>query len=152
MRAALLLAAGLAATATAAEAAAWNFAFNQGIAEYSAGSFAEGGSSVALSCAESGVAPGSVSVSVRRAGFTPAKAEPVTFRVGTREVRMFTDAGGSVSYGSVAVAPRFRALWQMLGTGRGTLTVKYGPGAPMSFPLTGAAKLFGPVPCPKQLS
>lgn len=64
---------------------------------------------------------------------------------------MFTDSDGFVSYGSVAIAPRFRALWQMLRAG-GSVQVKYGPGAPMSFPLGGAAKLLGPVPCPKQLS
>ena len=132
-----------------AHAAGWTFAFNQGVAEYSVGSFAANGSSVSLSCSEGGVAPGSVDVHVRRAGFTPAKGEPVTFTVGKRQVTMFTNADGMVSYGSVAVAPRFRALWQMLRAG-GSMTVKFGPDAPLSFPLSGAAKLLGPVPCPKQ--
>ena len=139
------------AAAPAAHAADWNFAFNQGVAEYSVGSLADGGSSVALSCSEGGVTPGSVGVQVRRAGFTPAANQPVTFIVGRQQVAMFTDADGFVSYGSVAAAPRFRALWQMLRSGK-ALTVKYGPGAPLSFPLAGAAKLLGPVPCPKQLS
>lgn len=139
------------AAAPATPAADWNFAFNQGVAEYSVGSFAEGGSSVALSCSEGGVAPGSVGVQVRRAGFKPVRAEPVTFTVGKRQVQMFTDADGFVGYGSVAAAPRFRTLWQMLRSGK-ALTVNYGPGAPMSFTLAGAAKLLGPVPCPKQLS
>ena len=135
-----------------ASAAAWNFAFNQGVAEYSVGSFAPNGSSVSLSCSEGGVAPGSVGVQVRRAGFTPAAGEPVTFTVGKRQVAMATDAGGFVNYASVAAAPRFRMLWQMIRTGAGAMTVKYGGGAPLSFPLGGAAKLLGPVPCPKQLA
>lgn len=150
IRAAIAMAA-TASLAGPAAAAGWNFGFNQGVAEYSVGSFADDGDSVSLSCSEGGVTPGSVGVQVRRAGFTPGKAEPVTFTVGNRRVQMFTDAGGFVSYGSVAAAPRFRTLWQMLRSGR-SLTVRYGPGAPLTFPLAGAAKLLGPVPCPKQLS
>lgn len=134
-----------------AQATGWNMAFNQGVAEYSAGSFAPGGSSVSLSCAEGGIAPGSVEVRVRRANFNPKMREPVIFTVGKRQLTMFTDADGAVGYSSVAAAPRFRTLWQMLRTGR-MVKIGFGPGAPLSFSLAGAARQLGPVPCLKQLA
>ena len=126
-------------------------AFNQGIAEYSVGSFASGGSSLALSCDESGAAPDAVEVHIRRANFKPKMHEPVIFTVGKQQLTMYADADGTVAYRSAAVAPRFRALWQMLRTGH-SVRIRFGPGEPLSFPLAGAAKLLGPVPCPKQLA
>jgi len=149
--AAMLIFAYAPLASSAADAGGWNFAFNQGIAEYRVGSFTPGGSSLSLSCAEGGVAPGTVEVRVRRAHFKLQSREPVVFSVGKQQVPMFTDADGAVRYSGLEVAPRFKALWRLLRTGS-TVHVKFGPGAPLSFPLTGAAKLLGPVPCPKQLA
>lgn len=134
-----------------AAASAWNFNFNQGIAEYAVGDFTPGHSHLALYCAESGMKPGQVSVILSRAGFTPAAPTPATFTTGGGSVTLNLDAKGEISYASVAAAPRFRELWRLLSTGK-SLTIAYGPGAPLSFPLTGAGKLLTSKVCPKQLA
>lgn len=143
------LAVALPLPAVAADSA-WHFNFQQGIAEYAVGSFAEGGSNLALYCTEAGVRPGSVSVTLHRAGFTPAAGTAATFTTERGRVTLFVDREGSVAYPSLAVAPRFRALWQLLATSR-TLRVSYGPGRPMVFPLRGAGALLGRTVCPRQL-
>ena len=144
----------LAATASAGRAGAeekeWSFAFGQGVGEYAVGSFAEGSSHLALSCAEAGLNPGSASVSLARAGFTPRGPTPATFTTDKGTVTLTLGADGTADFPSAA-APQFAALWRLLANGR-ALRVSFGPGAPMPLPLTGAATLLGPTVCPKQLA
>lgn len=144
-----------AATATAAGASAaengWSSAFGQGVAEYAVGSFGKGGSHLALSCAEAGSRPGSASVSLVRAGFTPQSPTPATFTTDTGEVTLILAADGTAEFPRAAAAPQFAELWRLLATGR-TLRVGYGPGEPMRLPLAGAAELLGSTVCPKQLA
>ena len=143
-------AACVAASAHAAENR-WSFGFGQGVAEYAVGSFAEGSSHLALSCAESGLEPGSVSVDLARAGFAPRGPTPATFITDRGEVTVPLDAQGWAHYSNLAAAKDFQALWRLLASAR-TLRVSYGPGAPMTFPVAGAAELLeGPV-CSKQLA
>ncbi len=148
------LAATAAACITASAQAAedrWTFDFGQGVAEYAVGSFAPGGNHLALSCAEAGVRPGSASVSVVRAGFTPAKPTDATFVTDRGKVTLRLDAQGRADFASGAAAPKFRTLWRHLASAR-SLRVAYGPGEPMQFPTSGAAKLLGTSVCPKQLA
>jgi hypothetical protein len=152
MRLRLIFAVLSACWAGAAPAAerSWSFDFGQGIGEYAIGSFIEGGSHLALSCAEAGAAPGSASVSLARAGFVPKAATPATFVTDKGKVALTLDTQGSVNFPSSS-APEFRRLWHLLASGR-TLRIDYGPGAPMSLPLKGAAKLLGKTVCPRQLA
>jgi hypothetical protein len=140
----------IAASANAAEDR-WSFAFGQGIAQYAVGSFTDGSSHLALSCAEAGLEPGSVSVSLSRAGFTPRGPTPATFVTDKGQVTVLFDAQGWARYATLAAASEFQALWRLLATAK-TVRITYGPGAPMSFPLEGAAELLGDTACPKQLA
>ena len=144
------VAACVAASAHAAEDR-WTFAFGQGVAQYAVGSFLEGSSHLALYCAEAGLDPGSVSVDLARAGFAPRGPTPATFVTDKGKVTLSFDAQGWAHYPNLATASDFRTLWRLLAGAR-TLRVSYGPGAPMTFPVAGAAELLeGPV-CPKQLA
>ena len=129
----------------------WSFAFGQGIAQYAVGSFLEGSSHLALSCAESGLDPGSVSVDLARAGFAPRGPTPATFITDKGQVTLSLDAQGWARYPNLAAASDFQALWHLLATAR-TLRISYGPGAPMTFPVTGAAELLDEAVCAKQLA
>jgi hypothetical protein len=143
-------AACVAASAHAAEDR-WSFGFGQGIAEYAVGSFAEGSSHLALSCAESGLKPGSVSVDLARAGFLPRGPTPATFITDKGQVTMSFDAQGWAAYPNLAAASDFRTLWRLLATAK-TLRISYGPGEPMTFPVAGAAQLLGGTVCSEQLA
>jgi hypothetical protein len=140
----------VAASADAAEDR-WSLDFGQGVAEYAVGSFAEGGSHLALSCAEAGVQPGSVSVSLVRGGFTPVGPTRARFVTDQGAVTLLLDANGAARFRSLSAATEFRSLWQLLAKAR-TLRIDYGPGAPMRFPVAGAAELLGGTICPKQVA
>ena len=142
-------AACIAASAHAAEDR-WSFGFGQGVAEYAVGSFLEGSSHLALSC-DSGLNPGSVSVDLARAGFTPAGPTPATFITDKGQVTLSFDAQGWAHYPNLAAASDFQTLWRLLASAR-TLRVSYGPGEPVTFPVAGAAELLGETVCPKQLA
>ena len=143
-------AACVAASAHAAEDR-WSFAFGQGVAQYAVGSFADESSHLALSCAESGLEPGSVSVDLARAGFTPRGPTPATFITDKGQVTLSFDAQGWAHYPKLAAASEFQTLWRLLADAK-TLRISYGPGAPMTFPVAGAAELLGGTVCPKQLA
>src|SRR6186713_2307347 len=102
-------AACIAASAHAAEDR-WSFGFGQGVAEYAVGSFADGSSHLALSCAESGLRPGSVSVDLVRAGFAPRGPTPATFITDKGQVTLMFDARGWADYPRLAAASDFQAL------------------------------------------
>ena len=153
MRTCRSLAVATACVAASAHAAEdrWSFAFGQGIAQYAVGSFLEGSSHLALSCAWSGLNPGSVSVDLARAGFTPRGPTPATFITDKGQVTLSFDARGWAHYPKLAAASEFQTLWRLLADAR-TLRISYGPGAPMTFPVAGAAELLaGPV-CSEQLA
>ena len=152
MRRFLMLSVAVIGPATGAQAAAdrWSFDFGQGVGEYAVGSFAEGGSHLALSCAEAGVAPGSRSVSLTRAGFAPTAPTAATFITDKGRATVTLDAQGWARFPDQA-APEFRNLWRLIGSAR-TLRVAYGAGAPMTFPVAGAAELLGRTVCPRQLA
>jgi len=146
----LAVAAACVATSAHAGEDRWSFAFGQGVAQYAVGSFLDGSSHLALSCAEAGLEPGSASVDLARAGFAPPGPTPATFITDKGQVTMVFDARGWARYPNLA-ASEFQALWRLLATAR-TLNVAYGPGAPMRFPVAGAAELLGDTVCPKQLA
>lgn len=129
----------------------WTFDFAQGVAEYAVGSFSDGASRLALSCAEAGVRPGSASISLARAGFTPTGPTDATFVTDRGKVTLRLDAKGYADFPVVSAASTFRSLWQQLAKAR-TLRIAYGPGQPMRLPLTDAASVLGTNVCPKQLA
>lgn len=143
----------LAVAACAAPASAtpgeWSFDFGQGVAEYSVAT--SQGDRLALSCAEAGVAPGSRSISLQRAGYTPRGAQPAIFRTDRGLVRIGLGRDGWASYPDAARAARFDQLWALLAKSR-KLTVIYGPGKALVLPLDGAHDLLGDGVCPKQLA
>ena len=104
-----------------------------------------------MSCAEAGLEPGSASVALARAGFAPRGPTPATFITDKGQVTLSFDAQGWVRYPDLAAANDFQTLWRLLADAR-TLRVSYGPGAPMTFPVAGAAELLGETVCPKQLA
>ena len=151
IRCLLSLAATCIPTAVSAAQDRWSFDFGQGVGEYAVGSFVDRSSHLALSCAEAGIDPGSVSVDLVRAGFTPTGPTPATFITDKGRVTLRLDAEGWARWPTLAESPEFQALWRLLAQAR-TLRIEYGPGAPMSLAVAGAAELFeGPV-CPKQLA
>lgn len=133
-----------------AESDRWSFAFGQGVAEYAVGSFETGASHLALSCAEAGIAPGTVSVNLARAGFAPTAPTTATFMTDAGRARLRLDADGSARSPTLA-APAFARLWRLIATAK-SLRVAYGPGEPMTLPAAGAAELLGKTVCPKQLA
>ena len=143
-------AACVAASAHAAEDR-WGFAFGQGVAQYAVGSFLEGSSHLALSCAESGLDPGSVSVDLARAGFAPRGPTPATFITDKGQVTLSFDAQGWAHYPNLAAASDFQTLWRLLASAK-ALRISYGPGEPMTFPVAGAAELLGGTVCSEQLA
>jgi len=150
LRSLTVVAACVAASAHAAEDR-WSVGFGQGVAEYAVGSFREGSSHLALSCAESGLEPGSVSVDLVRAGFSPRGPTPATFITDKGQVTLSFDAQGWAHYPKLAAANEFQTLWRLLAEAR-TLRISYGPGAPMTFPVAGAAELLGGAVCSEQLA
>ena len=104
-----------------------------------------------MSCAESGLEPGSVSVDLVRAGFSPRGPTPATFITDKGQVTLSFDAQGWAHYPKLAAANEFQTLWRLLAEAR-TLRISYGPGAPMTFPVAGAAELLGGAVCSEQLA
>lgn len=145
----LALAALPLATPAPAAPGEWGFSFNQGIAEYSITNAA--GDRLSLSCAESGIAPGSRSIMLERVGYQPRGSIPAVVSTDRGRVTVGLGQDGWATYPSPQRAARFTELWKLLAKG-GSVRVIYGPGKPIVFSNLKAQEMLGGEVCPRQLA
>jgi hypothetical protein len=123
----------------------WTTEFGQGIIEYSIYNDFQQSTYITISDGSNGVgATVQIFLAINGKGARPGT--PVTFSIGSTAIRMWADAGGSISTGCQQCARDFDTLWRLLRSGN-QLKLAF-DGREAIFTLRGAARVLPRTPPP----